>query len=143
MQPLKHSVARYASDAGSMQPHSISRFHFVCASEHQQFRGRGTGRRSKGKMAADFMLLIDLVIFAMVIRCAAALLRETKDGLSAQRCCSSVRRTEGEIRGPHKQAANLGFQLIPLSESSPSSRSSDNSACRHVTNAQHGRTINA
>jgi hypothetical protein len=22
-----------------MQPHSISRFHFVCASEHQQFRG--------------------------------------------------------------------------------------------------------
>ena len=73
-------------------------------------------------MAADFMLLIDLVIFAMVIRCAAALLRETKDGLSAQRCCSSVRRTEGEIRGPHKQAANLGFQLIPLSESSSSSR---------------------
>jgi hypothetical protein len=89
------------------------------------------------------MLLIDLVIFAMVIRCAAALLRETKDGLSSQRCCSSVRRAEGEIRGPHKQAANLGFQLIPPSNQARPSEAVDNSACRHVTNAQHGRTINA
>jgi hypothetical protein len=32
-------------------------------------------------MAADFMLLIDLAIFAMVIACAAALLREEKGGL--------------------------------------------------------------
>jgi hypothetical protein len=62
------------------------------------------------EMAADFMLLIDLAIYAMVIACAAALLHEEKGGLSSQRCCSSVRRTAGEIRGPHKQAANLGFQ---------------------------------
>jgi len=81
---------------------------------------RGGDRREE--MAADFMLLIDLSIFAMVIARAAALLREEKGGLSSQRCCSSVRRTEGENRGPHKQAANLGFQLIPLSESSSSSR---------------------
>lgn len=88
-------------------------------------------------MAVDFMLLIDLAIFAMVIARAAALLRELKAGLSSQRCCSSVRRTEGEIRGPHKQAAKLGFQLIPLSELSSSPRSSDNSDCRHVTSRRH------
>ena len=94
-------------------------------------------------MAADFMLLIALAIFAMVIARAVALLREVKGGLSSQGCCSSVRRTEGEIRGPHKQAANLGFQLIPPSNQARPSEAVDNSDCRHVTNAQHGRTINA
>ena len=68
-------------------------------------------------MAANFMLLIDLVIFAMVIACAAALLREKKGGLSSQRCCSGVR----------EQRERLGdlasrLPIEPVSELAPGLR---------------------
>lgn len=50
------------------------------------------------KKMADFMFLIDLAMFAAVIACAAALLREEKTGLSSRRYCSCARDTERDIR---------------------------------------------
>ena len=58
---------------------------------------------------ANLIFFVDLVVFAMVITCAASLLQDDskrRRGLSSQRCCSYACKAERNIRGT--QCGSIG-----------------------------------